>query len=267
MKKITSLSLGISFIIMTYTGIMLFICPHGRVAYWSNWHLFGLSKDQYGELHTTSMIVFVLFGMLHIFYNWKPILSYLEDKRKKVTFTSKELFIALILNFVFIAGTLGMIQPFSGFLNFEESLKESWIEKVGEPPYGHAELSKLKIFCKRVGISFEEATKKLDEKGIKFNTEDTLLSIAQKNGINPDEVYSVIKQSDKPQISPDNIPSGLGRKTLKELSDMGKIDLSFALSILTSKGAVNIKKDTRVKDIANELNLMPIDIYNMIKKQ
>ena len=124
MKKITSLSLGISFIIMTYTGIMLFICPHGRVAYWSNWHLFGLSKDQYGELHTTSMIVFVLFGMLHIFYNWKPILSYLEDKRKKVTFTSKELFIALILNFVFIAGTLGMIQPFSGFLNFEESLKE-----------------------------------------------------------------------------------------------------------------------------------------------
>lgn len=82
-KKITSLSLGISFLIMTYTGIMLFLCPHGRVAYWSDWHLFGLNKDQYGELHTTSMIVFVLFGILHIFYNWKPILSYLKDKSKK----------------------------------------------------------------------------------------------------------------------------------------------------------------------------------------
>ncbi|MCD6433505.1 MAG: DUF4405 domain-containing protein, partial [Sulfurimonas sp.] len=65
---------------MSYTGIMLFIVPHGRVAYWADWHLFGLSKGQYGELHTTSMVVFLLFASLHIYYNWKPIVSYMKDK-------------------------------------------------------------------------------------------------------------------------------------------------------------------------------------------
>ena len=50
MKKITSLSLGISFLIMSYTGIMLFIVPHGRVAYWSNWHLWGLRDNTFRTL-------------------------------------------------------------------------------------------------------------------------------------------------------------------------------------------------------------------------
>ncbi len=31
MKKITSLSLGFSFLIMSYTGVILYIAPHGRI--------------------------------------------------------------------------------------------------------------------------------------------------------------------------------------------------------------------------------------------
>ncbi len=57
MKKITSLSLGMSFLIMTYTGIMLFLCPHGRVAYWSDWHFLGLSKNQYGGFEGSIIII------------------------------------------------------------------------------------------------------------------------------------------------------------------------------------------------------------------
>jgi hypothetical protein len=46
-----------SFLIMTYTGIMLFLCPHGRVAYWSDWHFFGLSKNQYGGFEGSIIII------------------------------------------------------------------------------------------------------------------------------------------------------------------------------------------------------------------
>lgn len=81
MRKITSLTLALSFLLMTYTGIMLFLCPHERVAYWSDWHFLGLTKSQYGDLHTASMIVFILFGILHIYYNWKPIVSYLKEDK------------------------------------------------------------------------------------------------------------------------------------------------------------------------------------------
>ena len=123
LKKITSLTLGISFLIMTYTGIMLFIAPHGRVAYWSNWHFLGLTKNQYGDLHTTSMILFMLSAILHIYYNWKPLVSYLKNSAKKITFTRKEFLIALSINSIFIIGTIYLIQPFQAYLEFEESIK------------------------------------------------------------------------------------------------------------------------------------------------
>lgn len=86
MRKITSLTLGFSFLIMTYTGIMLFIAPQGKIAHWSNWELLGLSKTQYGDIHITSMFVMIIFGVLHIYYNWKAIVSYLKDKTKKSIF-------------------------------------------------------------------------------------------------------------------------------------------------------------------------------------
>ena len=90
MKKITSLSLGFSFLIMSYTGILLPLAPHGRVSRWLDWHIFGLAKTQYQELHTTSMVIFLFFGILHIYYNWKVIVSYLKDSTKKISFTKKE---------------------------------------------------------------------------------------------------------------------------------------------------------------------------------
>ncbi len=265
MKKITSLTLAISFLIMTYTGIMLFICPHGRVAYWSGWKFWGLNKTQYGELHTTFMLIFLFFGFLHIYYNWKPIVSYLKDKSKKISFTKKEFLTALGINILFIVGTLGMIQPFSGFLNFEESLKDKWTIKLGEPPFGHAELSKLKVFCKKMNIDPNDAIKKLKEKNIRFDIEDTLSEIANKNATTPNEIYNIIKP-EKIKTDDTIVPVGLGRKTLGELESMGKIDIKKAVKILKKEGINTISPDTRVKEIADELDLMPVDIYRLIKK-
>ena len=129
MKKITSLSLGFSFLIMSYTGVILYIAPHGRVSKWLDWHLFGLDKVQYEELHTTSMVTFLVFGVLHIYYNWKAIVIYMRDSSKKISFTKKEFLIALILNILFVVGTLTSTQPFKGFLDLGENIKESWGEK------------------------------------------------------------------------------------------------------------------------------------------
>lgn len=129
MKKITSLSLGFSFLIMSYTGVVLYIAPHGRISKWIDWHLFGLDKIQYQELHTTSMITFLLFAILHIYYNWKPMINYMKDSSKKISFTKKEFLIAFIINALFVIGTLTLTQPFKGFLDLGENIKDSWGEK------------------------------------------------------------------------------------------------------------------------------------------
>jgi len=208
MKKITSLSLGFSFLIMSYTGVILYIAPHGRVSKWLDWHLFGLDKAQYQELHTTSMVTFLVFGVLHIYYNWKSIMFYMRDRSKKISFTKKEFLIALILNVFFVVGTLTLTQPFKGFLDLGATIKDTWGEK---------------------SISISSP---LDS--------------------------NIIEVSIKPP------PEQLGRKTLQDLSDMGNIDLEKAIKTLQSKGLNDIDATFRIREIANELELTPTDVYKLV---
>jgi len=259
MKKITSLSLMFSFLIMGYTGVMLFLCPHGKVAYWSDWHLFGLSKTQYGEIHTTSMLLFLIFGILHVYYNWKPIVSYLKDSSKKISFTKKEFLIALLLNVIFVAGTLFSTQPFKAFLDFEEGIKDSWTVKYGEPPYGHAEDSKLSVFCKKMGIDLENAKEILTKNKIIFKENQSLKTISNNNNISSNDIFKLIKKEG-------DAPSNLGRKTLKNLGDMKKIDIQKAIELLKAKGLNDVDENSKMRHIADELELNPSDIYELITK-
>ena len=265
MRKITSLTLGISFLIMSYTGIMLFIVPQGRVAYWSNWHLFGLSKGQYGELHTTSMVLFLILASLHIYYNWKPIVSYLKDKTKKVTFTKKEFLIALLINVVFVVGTLVPIQPFKGFLSMGEKIKDNWTKTYGEPPYGHAEETKLSVFCRKMNINLVDAKKILQKNNITFKENETLKTIGINNSIAPSQVYDMIKPKGSSSTGVDGI-SNMGRKTLQNLSDMKKIDLVNAIKILHANGLNDVTNESRMKHIADELDVTPMRVYELISK-
>ncbi len=265
MKKISSLTLGISFLIMSYTWVILFIVPHGRVAYWANWHLFGLSKGQYGELHTTSMLVFLIFASLHIYYNWKPILSYLKDKTKKVTFTKKEFLIALLINVIFVVGTLVQVQPFKGFLSMGEKIKGNWTKKYGEPPYGHAEETKLRVFCRKMGINLNDAKEILENNNIIFKENETLKTIGINNFIAPSKVYQMIKPEGSNLNGVDGI-SNMGRKTLQDLSDMKKIDLSHAIKVIKSKGLHDVESDRRLKHIADELDVTPFEVYELISE-
>ena len=68
-RKITSLTAGIAFVLMLLTSIVLYIVPQGRVAYWANWQLWGLSKTQWTHLHINLGLLFLVALILHIYYN------------------------------------------------------------------------------------------------------------------------------------------------------------------------------------------------------
>jgi len=53
--------------------------------------------------------------------------------------------VALLLTLVVGVGTYFEVPPMSTVLDFSESIKDKASEKYGEPPYGHAELSSLKL--------------------------------------------------------------------------------------------------------------------------
>ena len=83
-RKTTSLTLLLSFIVLILTSLVLYVVPEGRVAYWSDWRWLWLSKSQWGDIHTNSGFLFLVAGLLHLLYNWKPIVSYLKNRAKRV---------------------------------------------------------------------------------------------------------------------------------------------------------------------------------------
>lgn len=268
-KKIISLTLAFSFLVMSITGIMLYIVPKGKIAYWANWKMLGLTKSQYGDMHITSMILFLVVTIWHIYYNWKPLISYLKNSTKQITLFKKELLIALTLNFLFVGGALLGIQPFQSVLDINEGIKTYWEEQYGSPPYGHAEESSLQFFSQHIGVDTQEAIALLKGKSITVdNKSQTLLQIAQKNNISPEVIYQTIKVK-KGKVSgekaADEKVSFMGRRTLGELANMDKINLERSLLFLQENG-FEATPQSQMREAASTLNITPYELFDRLKK-
>ena len=268
MKKITSLTAFLSFLITLLTSIILYIVPHGRVAYWSDWKLWALSKEQWGAIHINVGFLFLLALLLHIYYNWKLIISYLKNRAKKITIFTKEFNIALILTALFIVGTYAEIPPFSTILNISGTIKEAATKKYGEPPYGHAELSSLKIFTKRMDIDLKKTINSLQEAGFKVDSEtQTLQDIASKNRVSPHTIYlsmPIHRVSDKTTVLPKTPPQNTGNLTLLDFCTQYNLNLTTIIESL-KKLNIESKADMTIKEIGKTNNRSPIDIYEEIK--
>jgi len=191
------------------SGIVLYIMPHGRVAYFTGWSFFGLNKDEWDNLHVMFGIVMVVFLVWHIVLNWKPLKKYLFKK---------ESLLALLLTTVVTVGTVKQIIPFKWVADFEEYVKSLWPQNRYEIPYPHAELMTLKEFCKKSKIDLNKALTVLNELKIKASPNDTLKEIAKKNNTTPVEIFYLIKNLQKEQNGDLSylIGSGIGRMSVDE---------------------------------------------------
>ncbi len=68
------------FVVMTGTGLILFMTPPGRVTHWTDWALLGLEKTDWVAVHIFFSLLFVLVGLIHLVFNWKPFKNYLVNK-------------------------------------------------------------------------------------------------------------------------------------------------------------------------------------------
>ena len=251
LRKLTSLTSLLSFVLLLITSIVLYILPHGRVAYWSDWHLWGLDKPQWGALHINIGILFLIAIFVHTFLNIKPIINYLKNKQKKVVIFTPEFSGALIIIVICCLGTYFEVAPFSSVIGYGESLKEASSEKYGEPPYGHAELSSLKVFSQRVGIELDAAKDNLKSAGLSFDDEKkTILDIANQNQITPKELY----QAMMPDVSID----------IPELCDKYNLDVSHVLQILKNEN-IDTDANATIKSLAQKNDVSPIDVYTVIR--
>lgn len=269
LRKIASLTALVSFVLEMLTSVILYIVPQGRVAYWSDWRLWGLSKIQWGNLHVNLGLLFLIAICLHIYYNWGPIVAYLKNKGAEPRVFTKDFTVALILTLVCGLGTYWEMPPFSTVIAIGEQIKEAAAKKYGEPPYGHAELSSLLTFSKKVELDLDASLTRLAAAKIRVTDPgQSIADIARMNNLNPKAVYEAMlppEQAGQGKALPTSPPAGFGRRSLADICQEYKLDIKavlqgFAAHKITARAAMSIK------EIAAENNTSPLDIFELLRQ-
>ena len=258
----------VSFVFLVLTSIILYIEPQGRVAYWSDWRLWGLSKTQWENLHLNLGALFLLAGIFHLIYNWKAITAYLKDKARQLRVFTPNFNLALAVTLFVAAGTLLNIPPMSTLVSIGNSITDRANLKYGEPPYGHAELSSLKLFARRTDLDLNKARMLLEKAGIRFNDDQqSVLEIAKTNGITPQALNRIMKpastESGETATFPDSPPAGFGQQTLTEICAAYNLDLKMLLRLMAERG-IKADPEETVKEVAKNNGKSPMAIFEII---
>lgn len=276
-RGLTSFFTLFGFLIMSVTGLVLYIVPAGRIAYWVNWEMLGLTKTDWGNIHILSSVLFIMAGAFHIYFNWKPLMHYFRNKARKSVKLGRELIISLLISVWIITSAIWPFPPLSYLIDFNEWIKTTWIvEDAYEPPFGHAELLSLKIFTKKMDIDLDMAVRELKANGIQFDSvEETLEVIAEENRISPMELYIMI-QKFEPAPEPEKLSAytpesievefsgtGIGNKTIGTFCERLGLDTTLALARLISAG-VSVGLNETVKAAAESVGTEPMEIMKII---
>ncbi len=216
--------------------------PQGRVAYWTDWHLIGLTKDGWSNVHIVFGAIFIVSGVLHLYFNWKPFMKYLAERAAGHVHVKREVVIASAGTALVVTAAIANVPPVSWLSELNDLAKQSWVTSPDlEPPYGHAEESSLRSLARRTGIELEPALAQMSADGVVvMGPTDTLKDIARRNDTTPMALFGRIKGFRK---TPEAIPveaytaeaveeqfegTGIGRKTLAEIIEITGIEAEMA---------------------------------------
>ncbi|MCP5063573.1 MAG: DUF4405 domain-containing protein [Ignavibacteriae bacterium] len=264
-RSFTSLYITFSFIIMVISGIILFFAPPGRIAHWSYWAFFGLTKTEWQNIHTIFTFLFIVAGGFHIYFNWKPLMFYLKNKTQSSIKIKSELTYAIVASLLICILTLSNVPPFSTVLDFGEYLTNSWEDESNTPPTSHAEQLNLTEFALLIDSDKKQMIQKLRSSGFSINNDDaTLEEIAQENSITPSHILEVLNiKSEKPNNSSNSSGRGYGRKSVEDVCEEAGITIDEGLLRLMNKNISANKRDN-IKNIALKNEMLPSDVFNII---
>lgn len=261
-----SAGLALAFLVMLISGIVLYISPPGRVANWTDWNIFGLTKKGWQNQHVVFGFAFIILSIFHLFViNWKAFFSYIKSKTSEGVNSPAELAVSLVLFAVLAVGTFWHLPPFEQIIALGDRLSGSWEDKTGGPPVPHAETLSLEELGKlpQVGASAETMIEKLRAAGVKVrDAKQTLQEIAGENGLEVQKLYDIIskgKQSGGLQ------GSGLGRKTLTEAAETIGVS-PLALQQALKQQGIEASPEESIRDIATKNGMEPSELVSRINR-
>lgn len=271
-RSLVSFLVAWSFLILTVTGLVLYVVPQGRVAYWTHWSLAGMEKEQWAWVHMMFGGVFIVTGALHLFFNWNTFMTFLAGRVKGHMRVKREVLIATLLTLFIFVTSVARWPPSSWIIDLNARIKDAWVTSpASEPPFGHAEEVSLAAIARRMQLDLDQGIAALRAQGVQFDdTSQTLERIARHNGITPMAVYAILasfqRATDKgfagltaEEVEAKLAGSGLGQKTLAQLSVVLGVDEATAFARLRAAG-VEATREDKVKDVAERYALRPVEL-------
>ncbi len=191
----------------------------------------------------------------------------MKNRAREIRVFTPSFSLAFALTLIVGVGTYLEIPPMSSVISLGDSIKDAAAEKYGEPPYGHAELSSIKLFSKKQSLDLDQAMALLQQANIQFkDSKDTLALIAKANGMSPQEIYQIIKPAAEQSAVegkasfPDSPMPGFGNKTLAALCS--EFNLMFpTIQRGLAKNGIKSEAEMSVKEIAAANETDPMAIF------
>ena len=194
-RGLTSLLTAASFLIMTVTGVVLYMTPRGRVAHWIDWRFLCLDKNQWAFVHITSSLLFVIVVAIHLVFNWRAFWRYLAGKVAAGRRLWKEMLLTGAISAAVVLGTLCGSPPFQQIVELSNDIKARWDKTRWDSPYAHAEESPLWEFAERIGLSREQLFATLQKEGFPVSGMDvTVGELAREKGVSAAELFQAIRK-------------------------------------------------------------------------
>ncbi len=220
--------------------------------------------------------IFIIAGILHLYFNWKPFKKYLARRVAGKLNISRELLSSLVLTIVILFLSIYDLPPASWVFDLNDRIKASWVTSPElEPPFGHAEEVSLKGIARRMRLDLAAAIEELQARDIRFEPEQSLSTIARNNETTPMVIYSYISRHKQATtavkrqswtaegIEAEFAGTGLGRKTIAELCDVAGVALDVCMATLNNRG-VDASADARVREVSSAYELTPLDLLKML---
>ena len=183
-RSLTTFLLTFAALLMVVSSVVLFVLPHGRIAFWNDFRIWGLSKEQWEAIHVTGGILLLLSSIVHLYFNWKMLMTHIA--RQKLA-----MLLAFLATGVFFIGSAAEVPPFSTVMDLSESAKTSW--KAEPPPVPHYEYRTLREISEQENTPLDTIVQKLEQAGIKdVDADDSLKTNAFRNEMTPAKLYEVM---------------------------------------------------------------------------